>query len=122
MAQRVVLSESVLYFYMQWDNESIMRTALTEKKITDSLYVTHDRIAFFEEMQQKYLHRKAVADHYMKLQKLEKESRRNPELTAIHKRLKKEKHTFEWTHPVLSTGVRGKQLLSRIKHLIIRDK
>lgn len=119
LAERVVLSESVLYFYMQWDNESIMRTALTEKKITDSLFVSIERIDFFKRIGQKKLARKATIDYYIKLQKLTDESGTATELAQIHRSLVQEKRSFGWAHPVLWGLVRTKQLISKCKNRLL---
>jgi len=119
LARRVVLSESVQYFYMQWENESIMRTALTEKKIADALFVTNDRIDFFKKIGEKKLTRKAIADHYIKLQKLADASAKSPELAQIHQQLMREKRNFGWKHPLITGSVCAKIHLSRFKHMIL---
>ncbi len=111
LAERVVLSESVLYFYMQWDSESIMRTPLTEKKIRDSLFVTQERIEFFQRINRASLVRKAIADHYIKLQKLKKETGTVPELAHVHQSLIREKRAFARLHPLTAASVCCKQEL-----------
>lgn len=121
LAKRVLLSESVLYFYMQWDNESIMRTTLTEKKIIDALVVTEERINFFKKIGQRWLVRKATVDHYIKLQKLFAASGKMSELASIHKILAREKRAFGWKHPLTVSYVCSKQLLSRWKNKLLSD-
>ncbi len=118
-ADRVVLSESVQYFYMQWNNESIMRTALTEKKIIDALFVSKDRIEFFKTMGQKRLARKAMADYYIKLQRLTEASNSAAELKQMHWKLTREKRNFGWKHPLTSGFVCSIQLLSRCKNAVL---
>lgn len=119
LARRVVLSESVQYFYMQWENESIMRTALTEKKIADALFVTNDRIVFFKKIGEKKLVRRAIADHYIKLQKLSDASSKSPELAQIHQQLMREKRNFGWKHPLICGQVHSRQCLSRFKNKLL---
>lgn len=119
LAERVVLSESVLYFYMQWDNNSIMRTALTEKKITDALFITRERIDFFRMINQKALVRKAIADHYIKLQKLENASCEVADLAKIHQCITAEKSAFAQSHPLISGWVNFRQFISHLKSALL---
>lgn len=119
LARRVVCSESVLYFYMQWQNESIMRTALNEKKITDSLYVTEERIAFFGQNGWKRLERKAIADHYYKIRNLEAGARKVPGLEKVAEQLLHTKKEYVWKHPAVTTYIRCKQMLYTLKQQIV---
>ncbi|MGM9600094.1 MAG: glycosyltransferase family 2 protein [Faecousia sp.] len=66
-ARKVVLSDSEYYFYMQRDNDSILRGKLTEKKITDSLWVSRDRIEFFKSLNMPGLVKEAKVDYYYKI-------------------------------------------------------
>lgn len=94
-ANRVVFSESVLYFYMQWESDSIMRSALTENKLRHSAYVTRERLAFFRESGLKELEKKAIIDHWLKLKKLVALENVQPVLCDICRELCREMEAFE---------------------------
>lgn len=118
-AKTVALSDSELYFYMQRDNESILRGALNEKRIRDSLFVTEDRIAFLREQGLVALVPKAVKDHYLKLRKLEAAAKGVPGLEEAYEKLVRKKRAFARQHPAAVGEVLCKQMLSRLKHKLL---
>lgn len=113
-AERVVLSNSELYFYMQRENESIIRGALNEKRVNDSLFVTQDRIEFFQQEGLGSLVNKAVQDHYHKLCKLEKATQTNME--ELHSKVLAMKHSFCRQHPFITGTVKLKLMLAQLKN------
>ena len=121
-ADRVVLSESVMYFYMQWDNGSIMRSALTEKKVTDSLDMTWERIGFFGQIGLRDMVKRAEKDHYLKLCALAQQTGNQPELVQVRASLIRQRRQFAWKHPHVLSGAlrRGlwklKQQISKKEH------
>ena len=69
-ANRIVFSNSIQYFYMQRENNSIMRSPFNEKKCKDSLNVSEDRIKYFKEIGNRSLINAALKDYYYKLENL----------------------------------------------------
>lgn len=69
-AKKVVLSDSELYFYMQRDNDSILRGIFTQKKAQDSIWVSQDRLSFFATLEDPILLKKAKMDYFFKIQSL----------------------------------------------------
>lgn len=115
---KVVLSNSELYFYMQRENESILRGSLSEKKIRDSIFVTRDRIAFLEQKGFNKLAKEAVKDHYLNLCKHIRGAKNVPSLTDVYGQLLIQRKQFVFQHPLAVGAVKLKQTLSRIKHSI----
>lgn len=69
-AKRVVLSESEYYFYMQRDNDSILRGKITDKKVRDSIWISLDRIELFHSLGKNKLEQDATIDYYYKIEHL----------------------------------------------------
>jgi glycosyltransferase involved in cell wall biosynthesis len=115
-AKTVVLSNSELYFYMQRENESILRGALNEKRIRDSIFVTEDRIQFLREAGYGKLIRKAVRDHYLKLRKLETAAGENPGLEESCEKLRQQRKALTRRYPLVVLGTNLKQWLWAVKH------
>lgn len=69
-AKRVVLSESEYYFYMQRDNDSILRGKITDKKVRDSIWISLDRIELFHSIGKNKLEQDATIDYYYKIEHL----------------------------------------------------
>lgn len=120
-AKTVVLSDSELYFYMQRENESILRGALNEKRIRDSVFVTEDRIEFLRAEGLTKLIGKAVRDHYYKLSKLMAASRDVPQLQQINGELCRLRKALTRKYPAIVLGVKVRQTLSRVKRLLVRS-
>lgn len=121
-ARKVVLCASLLYFYMQWENESIIRGALNEKRIHDSVFVTCDRIEFFRQKGLKHLQMQAVQDHYHKLHHLEEQTRQDPTLQQQHALLKAQKKAFAKAHPCAIAAIRLRQMLARVKRRLCHGR
>ena len=120
LSDRVVLSESVMYFYMQWDNGSIMRSGLTEKKVGDALDMTFERVAFFRELGLSRMVGAAIQDHYLKQCALIKQMRQQPELSALCTKTEAQRRKFAREHPCRILKVQIKQVLSHIKRSLIK--
>ena len=93
-AKRVVLSDSEYYFYMQRDNDSILRGKITDKKVRDSIWISLDRIELFQSLGKKKLERDATIDYYYKIEGL---------LSKVYKmecceREKTEEYLFQLKH------------------------
>ena len=69
-AKRVVLSESEYYFYMQRNNDSILRGKITDKKVRDSVWISLDRIELFHSLGKNKLEQDAIIDYYYKIEHL----------------------------------------------------
>lgn len=69
-AKKIVLSDSEYYFYMQRENDSIMRGRMTEKKVKDSIWISRDRIELFHSRGRRKLERDATIDYYYKIRNL----------------------------------------------------
>ena len=69
-AKRVVLSESEYYFYMQRNNDSILRGKITDKKVRDSIWISLDRIELFHSLGKNKLEQDAIIDYYYKIEHL----------------------------------------------------
>lgn len=121
-ANRVVLSDSVMYFYMQWDNGSIMRSRLNEKKVCDSLDMTRERITFFRELGIKKMVTEAVKDHYHRLLAQEKATSEEPELSAVHQRVRLERETFARQHRLAVGQIYLRRGLSKVKNKLLGKK
>lgn len=119
-AETVVLSESELYFYMQRDNESILRGALNEKRIRDNLFVTEDRIGFLRSEGLNSLVGKAIRDHYLKLCHLHRAAAQDPSLKEISAELRLMRRKLTLRHPWIVAGVTVKRGLYRIKSRLTR--
>lgn len=72
LAKKVVISDSIQYFYMQRENESILRSPLNDKKCMDAVEMSKERIYLFRESKLRILYCKAIADYYYRLQGYEK--------------------------------------------------
>lgn len=114
-ASTVVLSNSELYFYMQRDNDSILRGALNRKRIRDSVFVTEDRIDFLRSVGYKKMVSKAVKDHYIKLVRLEASAAGVPELEESCRWLRQKRKELIRQYPLPIFGTKTKQVLFRIK-------
>ena len=121
-SKRVVLSQSVMYFYMQWDNGSIMRSGLTEEKVRDALDMTRERIAFFEEIGLKNMVREAKKDHYYKLLAMEKRTASEQTLAAVNQMIRQERKQFAKMHRLLVAQIKLRSGLSRLKNRIADHK
>lgn len=121
-AKTVVLSDSELYFYMQRENESILRGALNEKRIRDSVFVTEDRIEFLRSAGLEQLIGQAVRDHYLKLIKLIRASQDDPKLAESHAQLQKRRRALENAYPLVVLKVRIRRGLWRIKSLLFKRR
>jgi hypothetical protein len=119
-AKTVVLSDSELYFYMQRDNESILRGALNEKRIRDSVFVTEDRIEFLRTAGLKQFIGPAIRDHYLKLEKLIAASSGMPELAKSHDDLLCRRGELMRKYPFVVYPTKCKQLLSRVKAKLMK--
>lgn len=69
-ANKVVLSESEYYFYMQRNNDSILRGKITDKKVRDSIWIGLDRIELFHSLGKNKLEKDAIIDYYYKIEHL----------------------------------------------------
>ncbi len=69
-SNKIAVNFSNLYYYMQRDNNSIIRGELTSKKIHDSCFVVEDRINLFKKIGNKKLIIKSKIDFFYKLNKL----------------------------------------------------
>lgn len=68
-ANKIVLSDEILYYYMQRENGSIMRSPFTKKRM-DVLYVMEERSATYLEWGYTELYRKSIIDYYYHLRRL----------------------------------------------------
>ena len=114
-AEKVVLCGSRLYFYMQWENDSITRGSLSEKRVRDSVFVTEDRIEFFRQAGLRPLIPQAVRDHYHKLCHMLSATGDDPALAEQHRLLAEKKKQFVRRYPLIIAGVRAYQLLAAVK-------
>ncbi len=71
VATKIVFCESVLYYYMQRENDSIMRASFSSVKL-DIIYVMEERIDFFDKAGFADLKQKAIMDFYIHLHRLKK--------------------------------------------------
>lgn len=117
-ASKIVFSESILYFYMQRNNDSIMRSSLTEKKIQDSLYVLQERTFFFRKIGDKPLVRKSKIDYYYKLIHLMDECERSKLCASKSELIKKEKNIFTISNPWITIYVAMRRVCHFIKKWI----
>ena len=115
-SKKVVLCERQLYFYMQRENDSIMRGKLSEKKINDSLWIVRDRLEFYKTTGDRSLVRKAEADYYYKIEALLKAARESglPEKDRIADDLSKLKETFRREHFSVYAPIKVKEKLYSI--------
>lgn len=116
LADRVVLSENVMYYYMQWDNGSIMRGSVTEKKVRDALDMTAQRIGFFRELGLDTMVKRALEDHYFKLRSQLETVKAAPDLTSLRTALRRERRQFLLRHPLLAAKLELRSGLSKLKH------
>lgn len=117
-ASKIVFSESVLYYYMQRNNESIMRSSLTKKKIQDSLYVLKERISFFEKIGSKTLVKKSKIDYCYKLFHLVDECKASKSSASISELIRKEKRAFDALNPGITAYVAMRLTCHSIKQRI----
>ena len=116
----VVLSDSELYFYMQRENESILRGALDEKRIRNSVFISEDRIAFLRTEGRTNLVNKAIRDYYLKLNKLIEASRNVPQLQQCNEELLRRRKELSGKHPIIVMKIRARQRLAQIKKILVR--
>lgn len=112
-SKKVVMSDSEYYFYMQRDNDSIMRGKINDKKVEDSLWITEERIESFRKLNDNSLVIKAVSDYYYKIQVLYKVSIENG-LTNCIELLRVKKKEFKREHLMIYACIKVKQLLYKI--------
>ncbi len=121
-SSRVVLSDSVMYFYMQWDNGSIMRSRLNEKKVWDSLDMTRERIVFFRELGLKTMVKEAIQDHYYRLIAQEKATKTESGLSRVYQQVRQERQSFTRQHWLVVTRVRLRGGLASLKNKLLGRK
>lgn len=74
-SKSIVLNNSEMYFYMQRDNDSILRGKVNRKKILDSLWISKDRVGYFYTLNYKKIYINAIIDLFYKLNNLLKTSK-----------------------------------------------
>ncbi len=74
-AEKIAFCEAVLYYYMQRENDSILRSNFNPKRL-DVLYVMEDRIEFFNSCGLKQLKQKAIVDYYCHIKRLLRETKK----------------------------------------------
>lgn len=120
-ANKVVVSQKQLYFYMQRDNESIIRGRLNGKKVSDSLFVLRDRLEFFKSIDNKTILRLAKTDYYYKLLKLYSQTKTEPGLSGVHDNLAHEIELYEKDNRFITTVIRVKLSIHKfIKNLSLK--
>ncbi len=110
-AKKIVMCDSVRYFYMQRPGDSIMRSSFSSKKM-DVLVVAEDRIEFFDSCGYKELSKLAVRDyfcHLLNLMQKVKNTEYEKEYTEIMDKMEKIPYS------ALSFGQKLRLFLIRIK-------
>ncbi len=110
-AEKIVMCDSVRYFYMQRPGDSIMRSSFSPKKM-DVLIVAEDRIEFFNSCGYKELSKLAVRDyfcHLLNLRQKVKNTQYGKEYAEIMYKMEKIPYS------VLSFGQKLRLFLIRIK-------
>lgn len=110
-AEKIVMCDSVRYFYMQRPGESIMRSSFSPKKM-DVLVVAEDRIEFFNSCGYKELSKLAVRDYFCHLLKLYEQTDKE-EFLIEHKTVK-EKLKSNVSFTSLSVGQKLRYILLRL--------
>lgn len=100
-SKKIVFSEAVQYFYMQRDNESIMRSAFNRKKCEDALYMSKERIEFFRNIKDTSLEHKAIKDYYFRLKKLIHDAENMSDTVMVNDLVKK-KMEFKKKHFIIA--------------------
>ena len=121
MSNKVVICNSELYFYMQRDNDSIIRGSLTNKKIEDSLYIGRERIDFFEKNNYMKLRKLAIYDYYYKLKKLYSETRNNKHFKNKNNEIGVEIKQFRKTHIIIYLNIICRNALYNTKRWITEN-
>lgn len=119
-AQNVVLSDSEYYFYMQRDNDSILRGKITDKKVRDSIWISLDRIALLHSLGKRKLKKDAIIDYYYKIEHLLSKIYEMEfcERNEIENYLNKLKCEYKMKHPFLYCLIQIKEYLyAKIKKL-----
>ena len=109
-ANKIILCDSVRYFYMQRPGDSIMRSDFSPKKM-DVIVVAEDRISFFRSCGYKDLEKKAIQDYFVHLINLRskaKKSQYQEEYRTIDSKVK----AFKFKH--LSNGQKVRLALFKL--------
>lgn len=109
-SEKIVMCDSVRYFYMQRPGDSIMRSEFSAKKM-DVLFVSEDRIKFFDLLGYKDLKVKAMRDYFVHLLNLRAKSR-NTEFTNEYNEINIKLKTI--TYRYLSIGQKARLLLLKL--------
>lgn len=113
-ASKIVVSDSLEYFYMQWDNESIMRSKQRPKKIRDAIAMSEDRITFFEQLGNEDLILLAKEDHYYRLKRFV-DGTHDASDEDLKREINKKLITVKKAYPLLVARIESKQFLYRLK-------
>ena len=116
-SKKVVLSDSELYYYMQRENDSILRGLFTPKKALDSLWISQDRLSFFSSLEDSALLREATIDYYYKIQSLlvRTDTTGDPSLASVYVELMNQRRAFARNHSFLFLHISLLHIAHRIK-------
>lgn len=114
-AKKIVFCNSIQYFYMQRENNSIMRSPFTDKKCWDSIRVVNDRIDFFHKIGDRSLENVAIKDYYYKLEYLLGQSSLSND---TRKELLNRMENFQKKYPFLYLQIIIKVFFSKLKNSI----
>lgn len=83
-AKRIVFSERILYYYMQRNNESIIRGKFSERNL-DIIYVMAERISFFKEKGFENLYQISIIDYYCHIKSLKERAKKATQKDLLKK-------------------------------------